>query len=115
MMDINKVNKHNGVVYIYDNLPSELQNKIKYYVLEHPIARIIKYKIRRLRCDEYYTFKDKNNKTFCKVDGRDYFLGEYFLRFKESDAYSETSDEYMDEVFHRMFFVSSSSSSSDEE
>ena len=106
------------MVSIYDNLPFELQNKIKYYVLEHPIARIIKDEIRRLRCDEYYTFKDKNNKTFCKVDGRDFFLGEYFIRFKEIGAYSDvsaTSDGYMSEVFHRMFFVSSSSSSSDEE
>ena len=71
------------MISIYDNLPSEIQNKIKYYVLEHPLARIIKDEIRRLRCDEYYTFKDKNNRVFCRVDGRDHFLGEYFLRFKE--------------------------------
>jgi hypothetical protein len=27
---------------IYNLLPSELQNKVKYYVLEHPTAKIIK-------------------------------------------------------------------------
>ena len=50
---------------IYNSLPPEVQNKIKYYALEHPIAKIIKDEIQRLRCDEYYTFKDKNNKIFC--------------------------------------------------
>ena len=47
---------------IYNSLPPELQNEIKYYVLEHPIAKIIKDEIQRLRCDEYYTFKVKNKR-----------------------------------------------------
>ena len=43
---------------IYNLLPSELQNKVKYYVLEHPAAKIIKEEIERIRCDEYYVFRD---------------------------------------------------------
>jgi hypothetical protein len=35
--------------------------------------------------------------------------------YEDEDIDSETSDEYLDEVFHRMFFVSSSSSSDDDE
>ena len=27
---------------IYELLPPEIQNKIKYYTLEHPVAKIIK-------------------------------------------------------------------------
>jgi hypothetical protein len=27
---------------IYSLLPTELQNKVKYFVLEHPVAKIIK-------------------------------------------------------------------------
>lgn len=115
---------------IFNMLPPEISNKIKYYVLEHPIAKIIKDEIERLRCDEYYTFRDKQNKIFCKIDGRDHFCNEYVLRLKKNrsivvygdydeyedeDIDSETSDEYLDEVFHRMFFVSSSSSSDDDE
>jgi hypothetical protein len=80
-------------------------------VLEHPTAKIIKDEIHRLRCDEYYTFKDKGGRVFCKVDGRDHFLGEYFLWLKGDD----TSEEYMDEVFNRMFMFSSSSSSDEDE
>jgi len=115
---------------IYNNLPIELQNKIKYFVLEHPVAKIIKDEIQRLRCDEYYTFRDKQNKIFCKIDGRDHFYNEYFRMFKKSrsivvyggcDEYeyedsedSESSDEYLNDVFHRMFFVSSSTSDDDE-
>ena len=98
----------------YNSLPSEIQNKIKYMVLLHPVGRIIKDEIQRLNCDEYYTFRDKDGHVFCKVDGRDHFLGEYFLRFKESDTTSDTSEEYMDEVFHMMFFVTSSSSDDEE-
>ena len=68
---------------IYNLLPSELQNKVKYYVLEHPTAKIIKEEIERLRCDEYYVFKDKDGKVFCKVDGRDFLVSEYFRQFKK--------------------------------
>ena len=108
-------------------LPAEVVNKIKYYVLEHPIAKIIKDEIQRLRCDEYYTFRDKQNKIFCKIDGRDHFYNEYFLKLKKSRSIvvyggcdefeyedSESSDEYLDDVFHRTFFVSSNTSDDDE-
>ena len=60
-------------------LPAELQNKVKYLVLEHPVANIIKDDISRLRCDELYTFRDKYGKVFCKVDG-------IFLRMRCSDG-----------------------------
>ena len=93
---------------IYNLLPTELQNKVKYLVLEHPVAKIIKDEIHRLRCDEYYTFRDKENKVFCKVDGRDHFVGECFLKYRDG-LDSDTSDEYLDDVFHKIFFVSSSS------
>ena len=130
---------------IYNLLPSELQNKVKYYVLEHPTAKVIKEEIERLRCDEYYVFRDKDGKVFCKVDGRLFFCNEYFRKFKkrkdkshsivvyadvaeheevdveathsdttEGDG-SATSDEYLDEIFERMFFVSSATSSDDED
>ena len=101
---------------IYNKLPIELQRKVQYFVLEHPIAVIIKDKIKELRCNEYYTIRDSDGKLFCKIDGKDYFSGQYFLKFKKKDdTGSETSDEYLDVVFERMFFVSSSSSSEDEE
>ena len=106
---------------IYNLLPSELQNKVKYYVLEHPTAKIIKEEIERLRCDEYYVFRDKDGKVFCKVYGRVFFSWDaYFRQFKkkkddtEGDG-SATSDEYLDEIFERMFFVSSATSSDDED
>jgi hypothetical protein len=109
---------------IYNLLPSELQNKVKYYVLEHPAAKIIKEEIERIRCDEYYVFRGKNGKVFCKVDGRDFFCNEYFRQFNknkddnDSDTTSgdgsATSDEYLDEIFERMFMVSSSTSSDEE-
>lgn len=108
---------------IYNLLPRELQDKIKYYVLEHPTARIIKEKIQELRCDEYFVFRDKQNKVFCKVDGKDHFAGEYFLTIKrDGDADSDTtegdgsatSDDYADAVFNRMFFVSSTTSDDEE-
>jgi hypothetical protein len=67
---------------IYNLLPTELQNKIKYYVLEHPTARIIKDDISRIRCDETYYFRDMHGKLFCKVDGRDFYAGEVFRRIK---------------------------------
>ena len=67
---------------IYCLLPTELQNKIKYYVLEHPVARIIKDDISRIRCDEMYYFRDINGKLFCKVDGRDFYTDEVFRRIE---------------------------------
>ena len=69
---------------IYNLLPSELQNKVKYYVLEHPTAKIIKEEIDRLRCHEYYVFRDKEGKVICKVYGRDSSCNEYFRRVKKS-------------------------------
>ena len=93
---------------IYSLLPTELQNKVKYLVLEHPVAKIIKDEISRLRCNEYYTFRDKQGQLFCKIDGRDHFVGEYFLKYRGGTD-SDTTDEYLDDVFHKMFFVSSSS------
>jgi hypothetical protein len=67
-----------------DLLPTEVFNKIKYFVLEHPVAKIIKDEIQRLRCDECYTFRDKQHKVFCKIDGRDHFCGEYFLKLQKN-------------------------------
>ena len=43
---------------IYNNLPPELQNKIKYYAIEHPCAVMIKDKMLELRCNLYFVFKD---------------------------------------------------------
>jgi hypothetical protein len=104
---------------IYSLLPIELQNKVKYLVLEHPVAKIIKDEIRRLRCDEYHTFRDEQGHVFCKIDGRDFLASEYFrqLNKKKDDhtkgvmgyADTDSDDECLDEVFERMFFVSSSS------
>ena len=68
---------------IYQNLPPEIQAKIKYYALCHPTAAIIREKISELRCDEFFTFRDKENIIFCKVDGRDFFADEYFSRIKK--------------------------------
>ena len=100
---------------IYNLLPSELQNKVKYYVLEHPTAKIIKEEIERLRCDEYYVFRDKEGKVFCKVDGRDFLASECFRQFnkKKDDTDSDTSDEDLDEICERVFSVSSATSSDD--
>ena len=124
---------------IYCLLPTELQNKIKYYVLEHPVARIIKDDISRIRCDEMYYFRDINGKLFCKVDGRDFYADEVFRRIKnrrkkiiqlihpdgsvedhtegvmasDIDSTSESDDEYFDEVFQRIFNVTSGSSDED--
>lgn len=115
---------------IYCLLPTELQNKIKYYVLEHPVARIIKDDISRIRCDEMYYFRDINGKLFCKVDGRDFYADEVFRRIKnrrkkiiqlihpdgsveDVDSNSESDDEYFDEVFQRIFNVTSGSSDED--
>ena len=46
---------------LYNSLPPEVQNKIKYYVLEHPIAKNIKDEIERLNCDLTFKFKEKAN------------------------------------------------------
>ena len=106
---------------IYRNLPPELQAKIKYYALCHPTAAIIREKISELRCDEFFTFRDKENRVFCKVDGRDFFADEYFSRIKKpihcdlaEVEESDTSNEYLDEVFARIFNVTSATSSDDE-
>ena len=127
-MDIDKVNLRNEVADIYNLLPIELQSKIKYYVLEHPVARIIKDDISRLRCDELYYFRDIHGKLFCKIDGRYFYAGEVFRRIKNrrkkiiqiihpdgsiEDVDSESDDEYFDEVFQRIFNVSTSSSDED--
>ena len=67
-------------------LPDEIQNKIKYYVLEHPTAVIIKEEIRRLKCDRVYKFKYAwENECLCKIDGRDFFVNEFF-RNRDSDT-----------------------------
>jgi hypothetical protein len=115
-----------GYAEIYNLLPIELQNKVKYLVLEHPVAKIIKDEIRRLRCDEYHTFRDEQGRVFCKIDGKLFFANQYFYTFDKrkdknravmnsEDDSSATSDEYMNDVFDRLFFVSSTSSSSDED
>jgi len=54
---------------IYSLLPTELQNRVEYLVLEHPVAKIIKDEISRLRCNEYYTFRDKQGH-FIMLDRR---------------------------------------------
>ena len=111
---------------IYNLLPIELQNKVKYLVLEHPVAKIIKDEIRRLRCDEYYTFRDEQGHLVCKIDGKDFFCNEVFRRIRnrrskiiqiihpdgsveDVDSDDSSDDEYLDDMFHKMFFVSSSS------
>ena len=95
----------------YSLLPKEIQNKIKYLVLEHPIAKIIKDEIQRLRCDEYYVFRDKNKKVICKIDGRDFFCNEYFRQYKDADSSTSSVD---DDLFHTMFDVSSTSDDDDD-
>ena len=110
-------------------LPIELQNKVKYFVLQHPTAKIIRDEIKRSRCDEYYTFRDESGKIFCKVDGKDFFANQYFYminkRTNKSKAVmssegmieyddSDSSDEYIDDVFGRLFFVSSETTSDDD-
>ena len=100
---------------IVDLLPPEIQNKIKYFVLEHPISRLIKDKIKELRCDEYYVFRDKNKKIFCKIDGRSMFISEYFSKYKtkkhnyEYDSDDDSSSSVDNDLFHTMFDVSSTS------
>ena len=96
---------------IYSLLPEELQNKIKYFALEHPVAKIIKDEIQRLRCDECYIFRDKNKKIICKIDGRQFFINEYFRQYKDEDSSTSSVD---DDLFHTMFDVSTTSDSEDE-
>ena len=87
-------------------LPVELQIKIKYLVLEHPVAKIIKDEIIRLRCDEYYTFRDEQNNVLCKIDGRCFFANEYFFPQVNGDAPRSPGSG----LFHSMFDISSTSS-----
>ena len=116
---------------IYSLLPNELQTKIKYYVLSHPTAEIIREQIAELRCDEFYTIRDQQGKIFFKADGRDFFCDEYFRRLKKAKSYDLTvwgdalshsdsesgtisSEEDSDGWFERLFNVSSSSTSDDD-
>ena len=92
---------------IYKLLPPELQNKVKYFVLEHPVAKIIQDEIDRLNCHLTFKFKEKaNGATICKVRGIDFFCNEYFVR-RNDEASSTTSD---DDRFRSIFQVSSTSS-----
>ena len=114
---------------ILRSLPVELQTKIKYLVLEHPVAKIIKDEIERLKCHLTFKFKDEHGSLFCKINGRDFFANQYFHTFNSRKTQrvvmgsegiieyidSETSDEYLDEVYDRLFFVQSESTSSDDE
>ena len=73
-----------------------------------------------MQCDEYYTFRDESGRFFCKVDGRDFYTNEYFRTLKRNrsiviygastETESDTSDEYLGDVFDRIFFVSSTTS-----
>ena len=91
---------------IYNMLPPELQNKIKYYVIEHPLARIIKDEVERLNCNITFKFREKvGGPTICKIDGRCYFTNEYFLQLNGDSP--RTSD---DDLFNSMFEVSDTSS-----
>ena len=86
---------------IFQMLPIEIQNKVKYYVLEHPTAVIIKDEIRRLKCDRLYKFKyAQETKCFCKFDGRDFFCNEFFRNRDNDndDSSSSTDNTYIDEV-----------------
>ena len=90
---------------IYDRLPLELQRKINYYVLEHPVAKIINDEIERLSCNLTFKFKETNGITFCKINGREFFCNEYFRHLK--DEGSSASDD--DGIFNTIFQVSSTS------
>jgi hypothetical protein len=66
---------------IYNNLPPEIQTKIKYMVLQHPTAKIINDEIERLNCDITFKFKEKaGGPTICKIQGIEFFANEYYLR-----------------------------------
>ena len=117
---------------IYSLLPTDLQNKMKYFVLEHPVAKIIKDEIERLNCHLTFKFNDERGHLFCKVDGKLFFANQYFytldkrkdknkavmnsegiIEYDDNDS-SSTSDEYMHDVFDRLFFVSSTSNSDED-
>ena len=97
---------------IYNKLPIELQRKINYYVLEHPVAIIINDEIERLKCNLTFKFKDKSGVTICKINGRQFFCNEYFRQLKDED--SSTSSDVDDEIFNSIFQVSSSSEDEEE-
>ena len=95
---------------IYNVLPPELQNKIKYYVLEHPVAKIIKDEIERLNCNITFKFKEKEGgSTICRINGLDFFANEYFLSFNGDSP--RTSD---DDLFNTIFETSAASSDDEE-
>jgi len=113
---------------VYNLLPPELQVKVKYLVLQHPTAKIIRDEIERLKCHLTFKFNDEQGKLFCKVRGIDFFANQYFYIFNDRKTQkvvmgsegileyidSETSDEYLDEVFDRLFFVTSAPSSDED-
>ena len=99
-------------VDVYSLLPEELQNKVKYFALEHPVAKIIKDEIQRLRCDECYIFRDKNKKIIYKIRGIDFFCNEYFRQYKDDDSSTSSVD---DDLFHTMFDVSNTTTSDSED
>ena len=64
---------------IYELLPRELQNKVKYFVLEHPAANIIQDEIERLNCHLTFKFREKTNgATICKVRSIDFSVTNTF-------------------------------------
>ena len=67
---------------IYNNLPSELQRKVKYFLLEHPCARIIKDEIIKLKCDRIYEFK-LDDKCICRIDGLDFLIQRILTSLKK--------------------------------
>ena len=93
---------------IYDNLPSELQRKIKYFLLEHPCARIIKDEIIKLKCDRIYKFKVEGTPTIV-VDGLDFFCNTYFSQFEDHS----TSTDFNEQLFDLLFEVTDTSDDDD--
>jgi hypothetical protein len=94
---------------ILKNLPDELKNKIFYY-LSHPCADIIKQEIKTLNCDKIYKFKN-NGKLFAVVDGRDFFINEYFKQF---DYDSDDDDIFIEKMTDLLFNISSDTSSDED-
>ena len=95
---------------IYNNLPSELQRKIKYLLLEHPCARIIKDEIIKLKCDRIYKFK-VDDKCICRINGLDFFYTTYFEQFEKTS--SCTSTHFHEEFFDALFDVLSDTTDDD--
>ena len=91
-------------------LPPELQNKIKYYVIEHPLARIIKDEVERLNCNLTFKFRNKQGHLICKIRGIDFFCNEFFRQLND-ECSSSSSD---DDLFNSMFEVSDTSSDDDD-